>query len=308
MSDQTAGGEGGQQDQDNSAGAGADNTLLGGGGEAEGGAGAGEGGSAASFLDSLPEDLKGNDTLGKYRDGGVEALARAHINLQAKFGVPAENILKMPSSPDDTTAMNEIFKRLGRPEQAGGYEIPQVAGIENTPEERLAEFKEVAHKAGLSAAQFKNIIEWSVDSENRMMEKSLASHRESQEKVKGDLKKELGDKFDPSMNLAQRAVHQLGGDDLKKLMDDSAIGDNALMIKAFIKVGEMMAEDTINFPDFSGGQFGSVTPEDARVQFNALIRDKDKQEILRNIKHPEYATVRAEYDRLSKIMSQQPRT
>ena len=57
------------------------------------------------------------------------------------------------------------------------------------------------------------------------------------------LKTDLGTNFDAKMTIANRAITEIGGDDLIKVLETSGLGRNPTVVKAFIKMGEMMGEE-----------------------------------------------------------------
>ena len=266
-------------------------TLLGGEQNDAGGAG-GQQQDGQNWRESLPDDLKGHASLTKFAD--ASALAKSYVELEGKFGTPAENVLKIPTGDEP---MDEVWNRLGRPEAKEGYEAPKVAGIENIPAGRLEEFQSKAHELGLTGKQFTQILEWSVDNDKRLTETAVAALRDDQQKSITALKTEWGGAFEENAALAKRAVEALGGDDLRRLMNDAAIGDNPVMVKVFSKIGKMMAEDTAVFPGFSGGggKFSSLTPDEARQKALDMSNDKEIGPILRNTRHARHEALQAEY-------------
>ena len=94
----------------------------------------------SDFRASLPEDLREHSALQPIQD--VENLAKAYVNASSMIGrdkvvIPAEN-----SSPDD---WNEVYGRLGRPDEPAGYQLDAGEGAD---ENMVGWFQQAAHDIG----------------------------------------------------------------------------------------------------------------------------------------------------------------
>ncbi len=81
----------------------------------------------------------------------VEAMAESLQNLHKLHGAPAEQLLRLPEDMSADGAMNAVWDKLGRPESAASY--TNKLG-ENFVDDAYKQFTDVAHKAGLTDAQF----------------------------------------------------------------------------------------------------------------------------------------------------------
>lgn len=104
-------------------------------------------------------------------------------------------------------------------------------------------FRGTAHELGLNANQagtlydkYSRFIYSQAQSQNDAIKSEMDSARES-------LKTELGDAYDGKMTLANRAITEIGGEPLISLFERSGMGRNPTVVKAFIKLGEMMGEE-----------------------------------------------------------------
>lgn len=101
---------------------------------------------AAPQSEFLPESLKDVAALQKFKD--VEGLAKGYMSLEKELG----GRVKLPDfengNEDD---LNKFWSKLGRPEKSDGYAIE---GLEN-----VEDFKNAAHKAGLSVKQAQAVAE-----------------------------------------------------------------------------------------------------------------------------------------------------
>jgi hypothetical protein len=90
------------------------------------------------------------------------------------------------------------------------------------------------------------------------------SAQDAFEKAKNDglevLKKEWKADFGPNAELARRAIQSFGGDELVAAMDEAGISNHPAIVKAFLKIGKAMGEDTL----VPGSATHELSPEEQR--------------------------------------------
>jgi len=77
----------------------------------------------------------------------------SYQQLEAHVGVPADQLLKLPSQDADPKEWDRVWARLGRPENADGYgdfTLPEGVPADDG---RTKAFKEFAHSIGLNTKQ-----------------------------------------------------------------------------------------------------------------------------------------------------------
>jgi hypothetical protein len=123
----------------------------------------------------LPEEL--HASVGKF--SSQEELARSYQNLQSMAGtsirIPGEDasdkdretfISKLSKAAPELMIkpdmkgenVHEVMRSLGMPETADDYKTPKLDGVVIPGEEQLASFRQVAHKSGLTNAQFQALV------------------------------------------------------------------------------------------------------------------------------------------------------
>jgi hypothetical protein len=191
--------------------------------------------------------------IGSYRE-----LERYATDLKSKALVPPKD----DASPDD---WNAFWSKLGRPEKPEAYEFKLPEGLpDNLPYDgkTATEFKVWAHEAGLTPKQAQAVHDKYVGK----LASTLTAKAEADSKAANDahetLLKEWGDGYKRKQELANRAIRQLGGDELVgELKSIGALGPNGEVITprlavALSKTGEALyAEDTA-----FGGPRGMVNP------------------------------------------------
>lgn len=248
-----------------------------------------------TFNDSLPEDLRSNESLANFKDIG--SLAKSYVETKAMQGnsirIPSEEasdedrkafneklISQMPSlmlKPDFENAeqSNEFYRTLGMPEEANGYEMPKVEGIE-MPEERGVALAKIAHEAGLSKGQFNKVMEAALQLDVQAAEDQATN---LQEEAKA-LHTEWGMAFDERKNMVTAVAKHTGAPDrlIAAIEADEAGVETMqwlLKMSAFVK-GESNEIGTQTGDDSQGGD-SKMTPSEAR----GMISD-----IQANKKHP----------------------
>ncbi|MDR3418688.1 MAG: hypothetical protein P4L83_21150 [Nevskia sp.] len=275
------------------AGAGA-GSLLGGaaaGAAAGGGAGGGAGGAERGWL---PDEYRADPAFKDLADVG--ALAKSYRHAVSLVGADRAELLQMPKDgPDDKW---DGWARLGRPEKPEGYQIDKPP--EGVPETAMATFRQRMHAAGASQKQVGEALAVYSDvaaAQQAELDKvGLTADRQKalfgavlpQEKALTQLKGEWGAAYDAKLAGAVRAVRELGGGDLITLLDATGLGNHPLILNAFAKAGERMAEPA-GLKGGSGGQMqGPLTPELAKAEIQKLSGDTAFFAKMGNAQHPEH--------------------
>jgi hypothetical protein len=206
-----------------------------------------------AWASQLVGDLQGNDVLTQFAT--ISDLGKAHLDLVGK----TKNSVTLPGEGATEKELGDFYARLGRPESPDKYDLPRPKLPEGMSYDEGAEksFRAMAHKLGLTSAQFKSMY----DEYNRYQVAAFAAQSDANKKAveaaNASLKKDWGDQYDANMELTKRAIYWLGGDDLVQELGDFKIGNSPAMAKAFAKIGKLMADDS-----FHAGS-GSGTPRSA---------------------------------------------
>jgi len=224
----------------------------------------------------LPEDIRADASLADFKDEAEMVsmpvnVARSYINTKKLVG---RDKIPMPKTDEE---FMEVYNRLGRPKESSEYTmvIPESITNEKLKEgltEQITWFKDVAHKHGLSDKQatsifgeFANLSATQVGDLQKTAEIAFSEAEVA-------LRTEYGNAFEGKMVLMNRALDSLdAGTGLKQLITESGLGRHPAVIKTFVKVGEMMAEDL--GLDKDSGEIAE-TPENLEEQKNELMRAK----------------------------------
>ena len=206
-----------------------------------------QGGGDAKWYDSLPDDIKGNDAIKGF--DGVESLAKAHLTTQAQL---AELQAKVPVVP-------------GKPEE---YGLPDK--FDGMPDDFIkaesAKFAGFVHKFGLSKEQALGLFEAMAADERDSLANAEAEISRAAKETQAALVKEYGDKWEEKASAGSKAlvkIAELAGikaEDFTAMLDVTGIGNNPLLIKATVKLADLISSDVFE-RSFTGGSVEKTTAE-----------------------------------------------
>jgi len=178
----------------------------------------------SDFLNSLPEDLRGNELFAGFEDLG--GLANSFLEKSGQLSERDETIGRL----------NQSIPVV--PESPDGYEFSTPEGFS---EEDLQEFRQFAHDTGMTQDQANRAMEHSIKIQRAAEQNKL----EAEANAIGTLKTEWGDNFETNAKMATDAVARFGGDELKAFLNESRLGNNPLLIKMFHKIAVAISEDSL---------------------------------------------------------------
>lgn len=185
---------------------------------------AGGGGDTPVFLESLNEEVRGNEALSGIES--ADALATKYIENVGSQEELRSQIPKVPEKAEEYA-----------------YEFGADAKVN---EEAVTEFKGVAHKLKMSAEQFKGMMDYDAARSKATRE----SHQKLADDTKAELVKDMGDDYAPNLKLAQKVLKAFGAE---ALMNDVELGNSTVLFKALVKMGKTISEDKLEAPGGGGG-------------------------------------------------------
>ncbi len=226
---------------------------------------------ANDFRSALPEDIRGHVALEKIAD--IEGLGRSFINAQQMIGKDPSRVVELPTA-DKPEELKALMTKLGAPADASGYTLTPVEGAPEwlAPGQDMAKgFLEFAAKDGFLPAQAQNAYSWFTQTMTEAAKVAEAKALETSETNIRSMEAEFGGAFDQKVALANHAIDKLGGEELRKVLNDAGIGHVPVVIKAFINAAGMMKEDNAG-DGGTGGTFGNqLSPDEARSKGKALL-------------------------------------
>jgi hypothetical protein len=240
---------------------------------------------------SLEEEFSQDPSLAAFKN--VNDLAKSYINTKKMIGADKISVPGKYATPEE---MREVYQKLGLPGELGAYELNPTEGDLN--DDLFGGFKEAAFEAGVLPGQAQGIYDWFQKASASMQEQQMAQQQAQVDANISELKQEWGPAFNDKLVLAKAGVKHFGGDDLMAHLDQSGLGNDAKVIKAFAKVGESLNED-----EFKGvtEARGGMTPRDIEGKKAELFNDPayfDKN-------HPKHKVIVDEMLRLNRLMAQE---
>ena len=215
----------------------------------------------------LPDDLKENATLQKFKDVG--GLSSSYLSMQEMLG----SRVKVPTDESTDEERGEFYNKLGRPEAPDKYELQIDERFSQSPDDlqKIQEFKTQAFQNGYTNAQAQKAVDFYTKMIDGAMVDTEAVMGQARVSAEAVLKKEWGPaQYDKNLALSRRAFNRFADDDLKTFVNEHGIANNVAMIKFLHKIGTAFSD-----PDMagSGRDSGSVDSDSARIEIDAMMKD-----------------------------------
>ena len=197
----------------------------------------------ASWRDALPDDLKNNESLGKFSD--ISTLAKSYINAEQMIG---KDKMVVPGANTTEDEWSDIYDKLGRPSAPDAYELTaELAEGEQVDAQLMSSFKETAHKHGLSPAQAQGLLDYYNNISTQSMTDMANNSVLVQEQSQRELREEWGGSYEANLSQASNIGKQFFGEEIYGLQmaDGSQLGDNPTLIKGLAKMASVVSEDTL---------------------------------------------------------------
>lgn len=225
----------------------------------------------ASWLDSLPDDLKGSDALSRFKD--VPALAKSFLETKALVGA---NTVKLPERTASDEDWQAFYTKAGRPEKADGYQLPTEGlpdGFQMTDDGKAA-FTRLAHDSGLTERQAATLYRKYAEFTHETQTKAQSDAKTKADAFVEAIKKEFGTAFDERLGLSKRLIDQFDDGDrsFAQMLTETGLGNHPAMFRFLSNISKQLAEDTILG---EGKQTVGRAPAEAQAQIGQLQADSE---------------------------------
>lgn len=269
-------------------------TIQGGGGDTLAG-----GGAAPTWTDGLaPEQAE--LVKGKGWQSPAEALT-SYAQLEKLVG---SDKIAVPGKDADDAVWNEIYGRLGRPDEPGKYELkkPEDAATLSYDDATADWFRGAAHKAGLNPRQAGTLHDAFVELQRKRLEADIAEVQKKDAERMAAFETKHGAQAAAKKEQALMAMKALGGEEFAQFLNESGLGTDPRMIETFVGIAEKIGEDGLKG---SGAGLGlAMSKQDAETEYNKIRREAiaDAKHPLMDAQHPEHKAVVDRVGQLFKIM------
>ena len=239
----------------------------------------------SDWKEGLSEDLQSNTVIQETKD--IESLANQLVSSQKMLG----GRVPIPEAGNDEE-WNEVWGKLGKPEESSGYDFKTP---ENADTNLQDWFQTAAHESNLTKAQANSLYDkWNEMAGGLNTQNEEASQNALKEATEA-MNKEWGKAADQNLSIAKKAIEEFGGDNLKKYLDESGLGNNPELLKFAHKVGKELLEDTAHG---DGSSDLTLTPAEAQMKIAEAMNNPNHLYHPSNSMKPGHNTAVAEMQKL----------
>lgn len=249
---------------------------------------------AGSWLKELPLELQIDPSVKKF--GNVADLAKSYKEqarmLGSRIPLPGDN-----AKPEE---WGEVWDKLGRPKTAAEYELPPadvMKGITLDPT-TMAPILAKSHELGLNKRQLSGMVQAYVEQAAAGQAAATQQFEATKNATMAALTKEWGQASEQNMAITKKAVETFGGPDLMKYLDESGLGNDLRIVKAFYNAGKRTLDSDIH----GSGQRLIAGPVEAQEKIRVLETNPENRKILTNRGHPDHKKLVAEREALYNIV------
>lgn len=265
-------------------------------GGAAGGA-AGAAGEAKPFYDGWEPDLRANQSIVNAKD--PQAIARMYLDAEKRLGVPPDQLVRLPTKPDDKEALGAIYSKLGAPDKPEGYKIELGDQATEADKARGGRFAKTMFEAGPFPA---TMVETALNFWKAEIAAEDASLVEASKTAVTDaetsLKKEWGAAYAENSKAVGEAVTKYGGPELEKELFAGQMGNSPALARMLAKMISQMGEGTGSGSGNPDTGARAMTPDQAKAARLTLENDPQQSKILRDGSHPQHKAIVQQRDRL----------
>ncbi|MFC5346271.1 hypothetical protein ACETK8_15805 [Brevundimonas staleyi] len=252
---------------------------------------------AKPWQDSLPKALAEDPLFRGYKT--VDDLAQAHAHLTKLKGVPANELLRIPTKTQDQAPEDwkPIYAALGVPADVKDYKIELAAEAATDAPALEGVLRELGGKANLNQAGMNAVVETLNTLGKAAAEADAAALAATTKETTETLTKEWGAAAEGN----RRAIGKLIRDAMGGQIDEQAAADLETSLASNLTLSRVLAHaiGKMAEPETPGGggalpEAPQLTPKAATAALNAFYGDADKMAALNNRNHPQHKAVLAE--------------
>lgn len=205
------------------------------------------------------------------RMGSPADLWKSYRALEAKlqekstrFG-PPEN-----ATPEQMAAWR---KEQGLPDSPDAYtpELPNGMVLGEADKPLIEGFKEIAHKANMSPAQFNEALKWYYGEVDNFQAKQQDTDREFRTQSEDKLRAEFGPEYRPNLNAVNNMLSMYFGDTANEILsargpDNRMLGDNPAFIKSMALLARELNPAMPHIPNGSGNPMQATSNRIAEIE------------------------------------------
>ncbi len=195
---------------------------------------------ATSWLDNLPEDLKGNKSLSKFTD--MSGLAKSYLELEKN----KDKGLMLPNEDASDEEWDKIYQKLGMPEDRKYISSDRRAELikDNfADDDTLSAYEDLFAKSGLTKRQSNKALEQII---TNIKSGNESYSKMQQQEIAGNMAKineKYGKDATEKMNILKGTMAKYGSEELASLVKESNY--KPVLVDLLIKLGELDKSDSL---------------------------------------------------------------
>lgn len=223
-----------------------------------------------AWYSGLPADLANNPTVQKYKS--AEDQVKGHLELVSKLG---SDRVAWPKDANDKAGWAEVNKRLGVPEKAEGYKLPNVdmpkeLGI---PAFDKNTFGQMMKDINATPAQAAKLWENYTGSLIKGFNSANETYQKQVEGAKAALQQEWGEAYQTKIQRGQQVIDAFSSDAEQRDAITAMLAKEPGGLKFLASIGDKMAESSIG--GFQDKKAFTLTPDEAKLELSRLKANPD---------------------------------
>jgi len=245
-----------------------------------------------SGFEGLDPDIAGDTSLKALSD--VPTLIKSYVHAQRKMG--ADKVV-VPNKNSTNEEWLDMYHKLGLPTEFDAYGInrPEEAAVN---EDFTNAFKEAAYNNRLLPDQAQAMFDFLNNHTSEEVGRLQQGQKEEFEAKINGLKEEWGEAFEQNVHTAKLAVNEFGGEELKKYLNETGLGNDPSIIKVFNQIGKKFFQED-SFQGESKPAY-SLSPDDAQKRINDVTGDMNGPYY--NSMHPDHNRIVEEVNKLFQMI------
>lgn len=241
--------------------------------------------TVAGWRDHIPEEFRDNSDIQSIKaesaEQAIAELTKMTVSTQRMIGMDKVII---PGKDATEADWRTFHTTLGCPENTDGYEAPSENLEGEFDQARFDSLKTDAHRLGLSKQQYAGMARAANTLEIATQQAANKAQETLTDEWHDEIRAEYGEAFDQTENLVSTIVDEVGGPELKELLEATGLNNHPIMYRFLARVSKEFAEDEIK--GFGGNAHLRNSPEMAKKLITAFEGEHGKA--LRDKNHPDH--------------------
>jgi len=224
-----------------------------------------------SWKAKVGSDLANSPSIQKFEDTpeGLKKAVESHVNLEKLLG---HEKVPMPKGPDDVEGIDRFNKAMGVPENAEGYNLPDVTlpgELGNVTFDKNV-FAQLAKENSLTPAQANGLWKKYTEMSGSVYQQHLSKVQQDLTTNINALRAEWGDAYASNIELGEMVVAKFADDENMGNFLTASLSKDPAGMKFLAKIGQQFTENKIG--DFQY-QRQSLTAAEATTEINKIKAD-----------------------------------